>query len=191
MAININKKKKDGPNKSIKELIADFLDGFASLPDPIKNKCFLNLLLSIGGFVGIFVAAIVLKTMMAVFPFIGMFIFGLVMIYSNVSNHIKGKILILEGDCYAIELTPIKNNTQKVYFKCNESNVCVRMKERYKKIQKGDRIIVYVLETTPMYEDHGIFIINNYIAAKITTALNETEEETPNKFQNIIKFNKK
>lgn len=184
--------KKNKQKRSFKEAISDFFDGYRTLPDTIKTKCILYILLSIGGIVGIVVSAVALKSLMAVTPFLGMVCLGIVLFYSNVSNHIKGKILILEGDCYAVELSPMKTNAQKVYFQHNGTNICLRLKEKYKKIQKGDHLVVYILDSTPMYEDRDIYIINNYIAAQITSTINETENETAGgKLQNIIRFNKK
>lgn len=190
--MNINKNKETKEKKTIKEIFSEYAEGYRSLPDSIKTKCLLYVLLAIGGFAGCIAAPIIMKQIGAIIPFVGMLGFGIYLFFSNVSNHIKGKILILEGDCYAVELTPVKNTAQKVYFKHNDINICLRLKERYKKIQKGDHLTVYILDTTPMYEDRGTYIINNYVAVQITSTVNEVQDDnTGSKISNIIKFNKK
>ena len=96
MAINFNKNNKEKQTKTGKETFAEYLDAYNNLPDVIKTKCLLDALLSLVGIIGAIIAGISMKSLVSVFPFVVMFGLGIFMIFSNVNNNLKGKILMLE-----------------------------------------------------------------------------------------------
>lgn len=163
--------------EKIKEKINHFTEVYGTIPDPIKTKTVTSAFAAAAGLVISILVAIFIKSIVAVVPFVGLFFFGLFMFIYPIYCYDKEKIIQLEGDCTAIELSPVKSTAQKVYFSHNDQMVCVRMKEKYKKVQKGDHIVVYLVDTTPLYENNSVFVVNNYLAAKITSTSNNVEED--------------
>ncbi len=78
-----------------------------------------------------------------------------------------GKYIEIEGQCTKVERTPIRKRPKTIYLEADPHTVKLQVRDRLKKVSVGDTAIVYVSESTPVYQEEGCQILSGYLAMEI------------------------
>ena len=82
-------------------------------------------------------------------------------------NSNKGNFISVRGVCRQIETTGIRKRIRNVYIDTEPYTLKLPVRQRIKNLNKGDTVIVYLSEKTPVYEQGDGYMICSYYALEI------------------------
>lgn len=159
----------------IKEWFKNVPDNYRAFPEPVRNRFVVYFLGTLGLFAASIAIGIVTKDITAFAPFAVFAIIGICLCCNLLT--ISKSIVKLEGNCTEIMLNPIKTAARKVFFYSGDKKICISVKEKYKKLQKGDYIVVYVSPKAHIFTEDGVINITDYIALTITSVYSDSSEK--------------
>ncbi len=89
-----------------------------------------------------------------------LFINGIHLFY----NGSKGKYICIYGICEHIETFGIRKRIKAIGIAFDGYSLRIPVRERMKRLSIGDTVIVYLSETTPVYEQDGEYMVCSYYA---------------------------
>lgn len=84
----------------------------------------------------------------------------------------KGKIISIVGICIEIERKRIRKSITSILLDVDGKAVKIRIKGRKTKINEGDSVQVYILESTKVYNYENKFVISDYYAMEVQDVKN-------------------
>ena len=79
----------------------------------------------------------------------------------------QGKVLVLEGICREVELTLFRRRPKAVVMECGDRRVKVFLRARVRNLTVGERLRLYVAESSPVYEDDDVLVLSGYLAIEV------------------------
>lgn len=147
------------------------------MPDLLKNKVYIRIFGSIGLLIVGIVFILAKQNFSFWLPAFGLCIGLLFLAFKLVYDYSKDKIIKIEGRCIEANLSLTKTKVKNIYVQTEDKKVRIRIKEKFKQISQGDYVVLYIhSDSTVNIEDH-VFILNDYVAIKITTASTKEDLE--------------
>ena len=79
-------------------------------------------------------------------------------------NSTKGNFISVRGVCRQIETIGIRKRARNLYIDTDPYILKLPVRQRIRNLDKGDTIMVYLSEKTPVYEqDNGYMICSYYV----------------------------
>ena len=82
-------------------------------------------------------------------------------------NGTEGNFISVRGVCRQIETTGIRKRIRNLYIDTEPYILKLPVRQRIRNLDKGDTIIVYLSEKTPVYEQDNGYMICSYYALEI------------------------
>lgn len=142
-------------------------DKFKHLPDALQKQVVLRLAIGTGFFVLFLVVQFCMGDIYFSLPCV---VFGGVMIVNGgllFYNSTKGNFISVRGVCRQIETTGIRKRVRNLYIDTEPYILKLPVRQRIRNLDKGDTIIVYLSEKTPVYEQDNGYMICSYYALEI------------------------
>lgn len=79
----------------------------------------------------------------------------------------QGKVLVLEGVCWEVELTLFRRRPKAVVMECGDRQVKVYLHARVRNLAVGERLRIYVADSSPVYEEDDILVLSGYLAMEV------------------------
>ena len=79
-------------------------------------------------------------------------------------NSLKGNYIRIQGICQQIETTGIRKRIKSVHINSEPYVLKIHVRSRIRNLSKGDTVIIYLSEKTPVYEQDGRYTIGSYYA---------------------------
>lgn len=96
------------------------------------------------------------------------FFCGLVLLAMNVIRlyyiAVTGAYLELSSTVLKVERTPIRQRARAMLLEIDGKALRVTLRNRHISIQAGDSVVLYIRDTTPLYEWRGIHQLHSYLA---------------------------
>lgn len=135
-----------------------------NLPPPLRKQVLLRFAGAGACFV-LFVAAVVGYRRLALcLPFLGVAILAAVSGALLVWRADRGKILVLEGVCREVKLTPFRRSPKALVMECGGRQVKVYLRARTRNLVVGERLRLYVADSASVYEEEGGLVLGGYLA---------------------------
>lgn len=93
----------------------------------------------------------------------GMIVNGGLLFY----NGIKGNFIRIQGICRQIETTGIRKRIKNLYIDMEPYTLKMPVRHRIRNLIRGDTVIIYLSEKTPVYEQDKGYMICSYYALEI------------------------
>lgn len=142
-------------------------DKFRHLPDALQKQVVLRLAIG-AGFFALFL--VVQFSMGDIYFSLPCVVFGGVMIVNGgllFYNSAKGNFISVRGVCRQIETTGIRKRVRNIYMDMEPYILKLSVRQRIRNLDKGDTIVVYLSEKTPVYEQDNGYMICSYYALEI------------------------
>lgn len=142
-------------------------DKFKRLPDALQKQVALRLAIGAGFFVLFLVVQFCMGDIYFSLPCV---VFGGVMIVNGgllFYNGTEGNFISVRGVCRQIETTGIRKRIRNLYIDTEPYILKLPVRQRIRNLDKGDTIIVYLSEKTPVYEQDNGYMICSYYALEI------------------------
>lgn len=88
---------------------------------------------------------------------------------------LDGHYVVVEGLCRRVERTALRRRLKAVYFSTDSQTIKVLLRHRLKRADAGDRITLYVADSTPVYEADNYTLVNGYLAMTIQKGVDKRE----------------
>ena len=79
----------------------------------------------------------------------------------------QGKVLVVEGVCWEVELTLFRRRPKAVVMECGDRQVKVYLHARVRNLAVGERLRIYVAESAPVYEEDDILVLSGYLVVEV------------------------
>ena len=79
----------------------------------------------------------------------------------------EGNYMHLQGECIRLETVGIRKRVRSVHLELEQGIVKIPVRQRIRRLSKGDTVSIYVAEKTPVYERDGIYTISSYYAMEV------------------------
>lgn len=142
-------------------------DKFKHLLDALQKQVVLRLAIGAVFFVLFLIVQFCMGDIYFSFPCV---VFGGVMIVNGgllFYNSTKGNFISVRGVCRQIETTGIRKRVRNLYIDTEPYILKLTVRQRIRNLDKGDTIIVYLSEKTPVYEQDNGYMICSYYALEI------------------------
>lgn len=142
-------------------------DKFKHLPDALQKQVVLRLAIGFGFFVLFLIVQFCMGDIYFSLPCV---VFGGVMIVNGgllFYNGTEGNFVSVRGVCRQIETTGIRKRVRNLYIDTEPYILKLPVRQRIRNLDKGDTIIVYLSEKTPVYEQDNGYMICSYYALEI------------------------
>lgn len=142
-------------------------DKFKRLPEALQKQVVLRLAIGAGFFILFLIVQLCMGDIYFSLPCV---IFGGVMIVNGgllLYNSTKGNFISVRGVCRQIETMGIRKRVRNIYIDTEPYILKLPVRQRIRNLDKGDTIIVYLSEKTPVYEQDNGYMICSYYALEI------------------------
>ena len=142
-------------------------DKFKQLPDALQRQIAIRLAAGAGFSVLFLIVQFCMGDICFSLPCA---VFGGVMIVNGgrlLYNSTKGNFISVRGVCRQIETTGIRKRVRNLYIDTEPYILKLPVRQRIRNLDKGDTIIVYLSEKTPVYEQDNGYMICSYYALEI------------------------
>lgn len=142
-------------------------DQFKHLPDALQKQIMLRLAIGTGFFVLFLIVQFCMEDIYFSLPCV---VFGGVMIVNGgmlFYNSTKGNFISVRGVCRQIETIGIRKRVRNIYIDTEPYILKLPVRQRIRNLDKGDTIIVFLSEKTPVYEQDNGYMICSYYALEI------------------------
>lgn len=137
------------------------------LPSAIRKEVVKRFLYGLGAVLFFIVILLTSKDFLLCIPccLISLFSFFLsgIMIY----NYKKGKVISIIGICTVIERKKIRKTIASILLDVDGKAVKIQIKGRKTRINEGDTVQVYLLESSKVYNYENKFVISDYYALEV------------------------
>lgn len=76
----------------------------------------------------------------------------------------QGRYLELRGVILKVERTPIRQRPKSLLLEVDRKALRLMLRNRHLSLKEGHTIILYLADTTPLYEWHGVHQLHSYLA---------------------------
>lgn len=142
-------------------------DKFKHLPEALQRQITLRLAIGAGFFVLFVIVQLGMGDIYFSLPCV---VFGGVMIVNGsllLYNSAMGNCISVKGVCRQIDTTRIRKRIRNIYIDTEACTVKMPVRHRIRNLNKGDTIMVYLSEKTPVYEQDDGYMICSYYALEI------------------------
>lgn len=142
-------------------------DKFKHLPDALQKQVVLRLAIGAGFFILFLIVQFCMGDIYFSLPCV---VFGGVMIVNGgllFYNGIKGNFIRVQGICRQIETTGIRKRIKNLYIDMEPYTLKMPVRHRIRNLIRGDTVIIYLSEKTPVYEQDKGYMICSYYALEI------------------------
>ena len=142
-------------------------DGFKCLPQALQRQVAIRLAAGAGFILLFFAVQLGLRDIYLSLPCL---LFGSVMIVNGgllFYNGIKGNFIRVQGICRQIETTGIRKRIKNLYIDMEPYTLKMPVRHRIRNLIRGDTVIIYLSEKTPVYEQDKGYMICSYYALEI------------------------
>lgn len=142
-------------------------DKFKHLPDALQKQVVLRLAIGAVFFVLFLIVQFCMGDIYFSLPCV---VFGGVMIVNGgllFYNGIKGNFIRVQGICRQIETTGIRKRIKNLYIDMEPYTLKMPVRHRIRNLIRGDTVIIYLSEKTPVYEQDKGYMICSYYALEI------------------------
>ena len=140
---------------------------FNSIPSPLQKQVISRFA---AGLLFVFLFLIILFCFWDVYLFLPCVFFAVFLIVNAILlfyNSYKGNYVCVEGICEHIETTGLKKRVKSITLALVENKLKIMVRQRIKRLAVGDTVIVYLAESTQVYDQDDGFLIGNYYALDI------------------------
>ena len=137
------------------------------LPPPLRKQALFRFAGAGACFSLLLVVAVGYRQPMLWFPFLVMGIFSAGSGALLVWRVAQGKVLLLEGVCREVELTLFRRRPKAVVMECGGRQVKVYLHARVRNLAVGERLRLYVAESSPVYEEDDVLVLSGYLAIEV------------------------
>lgn len=142
---------------------------FKRLPGALQRQIMLRMAIGIGFLALFFGIQFCLGDIYFSLPCV---VFGGVIIANGgflLYNGVEGNFISVQGVCRQIEVTRIRKRIRNIYIDTEPEPYILKMpvRHRIRNLNKGDTIILYLSEKTPVYEQDNGYMICSYYALEI------------------------
>lgn len=81
---------------------------------------------------------------------------------------VTDQIVVIRGHCTRLEKTPVRHRIKTLYLRSEPHIVKVQITGNLRNVDKGDTVIVYAANNTPVYENEGCQQLSAYLAIDIS-----------------------
>ena len=142
-------------------------DGFRRLPQVLQRQVAIRLAAG-GGFILLFLA--VQLGLGDIYLSLPCLLFGSVMIVNGsllFYNGVKGNFIRVQGICRQVETAGIRKRIRNICIETELYTIKMPIRHRISNLNKGDTVIVYLSEKTPVYEQENGYMVCSYYALEI------------------------
>lgn len=142
-------------------------DRFKRLPQALQRQVAIRLAAG-AGFILLFLA--VQLGLRDIYLSLPCLLFGSVMIVNGgllFYNGVKGNFIRVQGICRQVETAGIRKRIWNIYIGTELYTIKMSIRHRIRKLDKGDTVIVYLSEKTPVYEQENGYMVCSYYALEI------------------------
>ena len=140
------------------------LKEFKRLPEPLQKQTLIRL-----GCSGLFLILLIvfLKSARDIYlwlPCAGatvLFLAAGILLFCRAA---QGDYIVISGECAEVGATPVKRRAKYIVLHADVCDVKVMLRNRLRKINKGAVVRLYVLSSTPLYEERNGCLLRSYIA---------------------------
>ena len=137
------------------------------LPPPLRKQALLRLAGAGACFGLLLVVAVGYRQPMLWFPFLVMGVFSAGSGALLVWRADQGKVLVVEGVCTEVEPTLFRRRPKAVVMECDGRQVKVYLHARVRNLALGERLRIYVADSSPVYEEDDILVLSGYLAMEV------------------------
>ena len=142
-------------------------DGFKLLQQALQRQVAIRLAAG-AGFILLFLA--VQLGLGDIYLSLPCLLFGGVMIVNGsllFYNGVKGNFIRVQGVCRQVETAGIRKRIRNIYIGTELYTIKMPVRHRIRNLDKGDTVIVYLSEKTPVYEQENGYMVCSYYALEI------------------------
>lgn len=142
-------------------------NGFKRLPQALQRQVAIRLAVGVG-FVLLFLA--VQLGLRDIYLSLPCLLFGGVMIVNGgllFYNGVKGNFVRIQGVCRQVETAGIRKRIRNICIGTELHTIKMPVRHRIRNLNKGDTVIVYLSEKTPVYEQENGYMVCSYYALEI------------------------
>ena len=142
-------------------------DGFKRLPQALQRQVVIRLAAG-AGFILMFLA--VQLGLGDIYLSLPCLFFGGVMIVNGsllFYNGVKGNFIRVQGVCRQVETAGIRKRIRNICIGTELYTIKMPIRHRIRNLDKGDTVIVYLSEKTPVYEQENGYMVCSYYALEI------------------------
>lgn len=142
-------------------------DKFKQLPDALQRQIVFRLAIGVGFLVLFLILQFCLGDIYFSLPCV---LFGSVIIVNGgllLYNSTKGNFISVQGVCSQVETIGIRKRIKNIYIDTEMHTIKMPVRHRIRSLNKGDTVIVYLSEKTPVYEQEHGYMICSYYALEI------------------------
>ena len=143
-----------------------------NLPMAIKKEVVKRFLYGIAALIFFVVVLLASKDFLLCIPCFLISIFSFFNSGIIIYHYKKGRIISFVGTCVEIERKRIIKTASSILLDVDRKAVKMRIKGRKTKINEGDSVQVYILESTKVYNFENKFVISDYYAMEVQDVKN-------------------
>lgn len=140
---------------------------FKSIPFPLQKQIISRFA---AGLLFVFLFLVILFCFWDVYLFLPCIFFAVFLIVNAILlfyNSYKGNYVCVEGICEHIETTGLRKRIKSITIELAENKLKIMIRHRIKRIAVGDTVVVYLAESTQVYDRDDGYLIGSYYALDI------------------------
>lgn len=140
---------------------------FKSIPFPLQKQIINRFA---AGLLFVFLFLVILFCFWDVYLFLPCVFFAVFLIVNAILlfyNSYKGNYVCVEGICEHIETTGLRKRIKSITLELAENKLKIMIRHRIKRIAVGDTVVVYLAESTQVYDRDDGCLIGSYYALDI------------------------
>ena len=146
---------------------------FNELPAPLRKEVIKRFLYGVAALLFFVIIQLRTKDFLLCVPCVLISLFSFFSSGIIIYHYKKGKIITIIGICVEIERKKIRKTITSILLDVDGKPVKMRIKGHKTKIYEGDSVLVYILESTKVYNYENEFVISDYYAMEVQNVENE------------------
>jgi len=137
------------------------------LPQLLKKRIALNILIATLAVVLFFIVIFCFSDVVLALPCLILSVLLIVKTAILFYNCIAGNYLEIKGVCSDVEKTPFRRRVKSITVKAEDKKLKLNAHYSIKNISIGDAITVYISKKSPLYNQNGTYIANEFYGVSV------------------------
>ena len=140
---------------------------YLKLPQLLKKHIAINFLIAMLAVILFFIVIFCFSDVVLALPCLILSVLLIVKTAILFYNCIAGNFLEIKGVCSDVEKTPFRRRVKSITVKAEDKKLKLNAHYSIKNISAGDNITVYISKRTPLYNQNGVYIANEFYGASV------------------------
>ena len=140
---------------------------YMKLPLLLKRRVAINCLIAMLAIILFFIVIFCFSDVVLALPCLILSVLLIVKTAILFYNCIAGNFLEIKGVCSDVEKTPFRRRVKSITLKAEDKKLKLNAHYSIKNISVGDNMTVYISKRTPLYNQNGTYIANEFYGVSV------------------------